>query len=465
MSTGAPTTVVDVLDREWPIDRPIGDGGQGTVYSIVGGRYAVKILHSASTSAAVTANQLDMVRRMNLKGLPVATPLERLAGDQITGYLMRLAGGMLPLGDLLPRARDVPDVKAWYLDGGGLQRRLRVLARLADVIKVLHGRGIVYSDLSPANVLVSKDLDQDQVMLIDLDNLRYADRAGAAIGTPGFRAPEIERALAARARGVSASATTDMQTDAHSLAVLIFSILTLADPLLSGVWVDPDADRELAAKCGHVPWVAHPDDRRNAQCHGIPPEMVMTGGLFALARATFEAGLLDPTARPTVGEWARELRSAAGSCVRCPSCHQTSFPREAACSWCGAERPRIAQVVIDARDERGEPTMVPARRLSVALGDMTEIRRAEAFGDPALATKDNRVATVRVDMGRVLYTADVRGTTVVAGAEERAVEPGRPVDLAMPATSGVGDWAIRFGERGRLHRIATVEIDAATELA
>lgn len=44
-----------------------------------------------------------------------------------------------------------------FLRTGGLHRRLRLLAKLARTLAKLHGRGLAYGDLSPANIFVSKD--------------------------------------------------------------------------------------------------------------------------------------------------------------------------------------------------------------------------------------------------------------------------------------------------------------------
>ncbi|MFE3204740.1 hypothetical protein [Embleya sp. NPDC059237] len=56
-----------------------------------------------------------------------------------------------------------------------MDRRLRLLARLADALGRLHARAIVYQDLSPSNVPVSADPRQEEIRLIDVDNLGTAN--------------------------------------------------------------------------------------------------------------------------------------------------------------------------------------------------------------------------------------------------------------------------------------------------
>ena len=125
--------VVDDDGRVWKLDRSLGGGGQGDVYSVAGHPLAAKILRDHDPIArAALRDRLAAVRRLPLQDLPVAHPIALLRPPYV-GYVMRLVDGVQPLDDLLPSPR-VSDVGQWYLDSGGLRRRLRVLARLADVL-------------------------------------------------------------------------------------------------------------------------------------------------------------------------------------------------------------------------------------------------------------------------------------------------------------------------------------------
>jgi serine/threonine protein kinase len=64
---------------------------------------------------------------------------------------------------------------------------LRVLDRIEEGVRQMHERGVVYADLHPNNVLVD---EQDRVRFIDMETASpVEERAGQAIGAPGFRAP------------------------------------------------------------------------------------------------------------------------------------------------------------------------------------------------------------------------------------------------------------------------------------
>jgi DNA-binding helix-hairpin-helix protein with protein kinase domain len=457
----APAVVVDRSGNELTLDRMIGKGGQGRVYSVAGQRLAVKLVNPRrNESPAVVSDRLSMVRRLPLKGLPVAAPLDQLR-DPFRGYVMRLADGMTSL-EALALAPSVT-IAADYLQGGGLQRRLRVLTRLAEALEVLHSRAIVYGDLSFGNVLISADPAYDRILLIDLDNMRLSSAPGRMLTTPEFAAPELERQFEAGPSEPRLIGAPDTLTDAHSLAVVIYEVLTLEHPLLGGELVDEDPANEPRALRGELPWVANPDDERNAQRGGLPWRMVMTDRMFALARRTFEQALTDRTARPSCGQWARELRWAAGFCLRCPFCTQTYLPdKDRPCPWCDTPRPALAIVRIGVCDEEGRMTMDVAGmpRLTVGLDDTIDVRRAEAFADCDLTTKDDVVATVRFEQDHLLYTPVVDGTNVCrVDGDPRPVDAGQPTKMAVPAEGRLG-WRIHFGEHGTLHRVAELRIVA-----
>src|SRR4051794_24383242 len=191
-ATAALTEVVDEEGRVWKLDRRLGQGGQGDVYSVSGHSLAVKVLHNQdSTARAALRDRLRAVRRLPLGAIPIAAPLALLAAPR-AGYVMRLIDGVQPLDDLRPPPR-IPSLGQWYLEAGGRRRRLKVLARLAEVLEHLHTSAIVYGDLSLANVLLSEHHDSDVVWLIDPDNLRFTTAAGRWIMTSHFVAPELHR--------------------------------------------------------------------------------------------------------------------------------------------------------------------------------------------------------------------------------------------------------------------------------
>jgi serine/threonine-protein kinase PknG len=106
-------------------------------------------------------------------------------------------------------------LKARRAANGGVHDPLPVTDAIAYILGILpalgylHGRGLVYNDLKPANVMAVGD----DVKLIDVGAvMRIDDRQAAIFGTQGFQAPEVA------AEGPSVA--SDLFTVGRTLAVL-----------------------------------------------------------------------------------------------------------------------------------------------------------------------------------------------------------------------------------------------------
>lgn len=313
--------------NRYPLGERLGAGGQGSVWSVPGERLAVKLLRRGPAAQQERLrDQLAMVGRLPLEDLHVARPLQQLAPPDL-GYVMELLQDMVPLGKLAFPPPDVPSLVRWYFETGGLRQRLRLLARVADILAGLHGRGLVYVDPSPNNVFVSSSPEELEVRLIDADNLRTATHPGTAIYTPRYGAPEV-------ATGKGACSTL---SDVHAFAVMAFETLTLVHPLIGDMVADGEPELEERALSGKLPWIDHSKDDSNHSSHGIPREMVLTQKLMEDFRLTFEEGLVHATRRPGMARFTRHLHRAADRTVPC-SCGGTSNFSHRRCPFCDEPR-------------------------------------------------------------------------------------------------------------------------------
>lgn len=326
-------TVIDQHNQCYELTGRVGEGGQGIVCTTNYPKVLVKIARlTTDEQRTFWLNKIQNLIRQPLQGLPIAYPLALIAKPQL-GYVMEMMDGLVPLTHLMQITRDSlisGSGIVGYIETGGLQRRLKILARLARILAELHGRGLAYGDLSDSNVFVSKSLEYSEVWLIDADNISSLSCEGSRVWSPDYGAPEI-------LRGESGINTL---TDSWSFAVLAYSLLTTAHPLKGDDVMDGDYEFEEMALQGRLPWVDHPTNTSNALSVGLPREIVLNSQLRNLFEQCFNAGLEEPGERPSLSEWAEAFELASRQCVNCVSCDSTFFySSRNICPFCDDEQP------------------------------------------------------------------------------------------------------------------------------
>lgn len=351
--------VIDTLGRVYEIDKELARGGQGVVFSVKNGNFAVKILLKKSEAEKEKLhNQLTQLRLLPIEQLPLARLIERLRPPYL-GYVMDLLTGMVPLSKLIDFPQNESNLTEWYFQGGGLRRRLYLLARCSEVFARLHGKSLVYADPSPGNIFISEDADGLEVRLIDIDNLHYeSSPASIPVYTPGYGAPEL----------VGGKSGVNTLTDAHAFAVIAFKTLALVHPLKGDLVEYGEPEIEQQALSGMLPWIEDIDDSSNQCSWGIPREIVLSKGLRELSQRCFGEGLRDPLKRPKLTEWKEKFYAAADATIECPECRGTYYFSQKQCPWCDYPRPDFLLVRVG-RWEPGkgvvnEPKNLPILGLS-----------------------------------------------------------------------------------------------------
>lgn len=309
LSTGKHTIAgytIDVLDV-------LGSGTQGDVYKVdVDGRqYAMKWYHTGNN---------DPTQRKRLRGLAEKpAPSDRFLwptiylqeGDRF-GYLM----------DLCPTSFK----GIHHLLGGAANISFRNLVRmclqLVTEFRSLHNAGFCYGDVSHNNIFFRPDTGD--IRIIDNDNVVVdgSDDFGV-LGTPKYMAPEIVRG----------EKLPSADTDAFSLAVLIYYTLMLEHPLhgrreYNIHAMDGPAMDQLY---GHDPvFMFDPNDRSNRPVSGYHDTAklywdIYPGYLKEAFTKTFTDGLADARARVTNFEWQKILTRLHDNIVHCPKCDSQNF--------------------------------------------------------------------------------------------------------------------------------------------
>src|SRR5438094_835417 len=140
---------------------------------------------------------------------------------------------------------------------------LRIVREIGDALGYAHRRGIVHRDVKPANILL--DEDSGRALLADFGIARVEGaeetsltQPGAAIGTPGYMAPEQ-----------TMSGRVDGRADLYSLAVVAFEALAGAPPVFQSrpaslartLRIGPSKVSARLAAALVTPLAGRPDDR------------------------------------------------------------------------------------------------------------------------------------------------------------------------------------------------------------
>ncbi|MGK4007292.1 protein kinase [Sorangium sp. So ce1036] len=203
------------IKQKWRIDALLGVGGMASVYAAThrnGSRAALKILHAEFARDAsirdrflregYVANRIDHPGR-------VAILDDDLTEQEEPFLVMELLDGETVQQLWKRKSRRLPVAEALWIAG-----------EVLDTLESFHGEGIVHRDLKPANIFITKD---NMVKLLDFGVARVRDahgdktKAGTALGTPSFMAPE-------QAMGLSEG--VDGRADLFSIGATLYAVLS-----------------------------------------------------------------------------------------------------------------------------------------------------------------------------------------------------------------------------------------------
>lgn len=315
--------VTDTFGHTYRLTDELGQGGQGTVWRTDQPQVLVKQLTAhADNERQRWMEHLSWLMRQDLDGLHIAKPLVLLKAPD-AGYVMELMDGLTALTGLLEQVKE--EGVEGFLHSGGVARRLALLKQLATTLALLHARGMLFGDLSPDNIYVSSTIEHAELWLIDCDNISVEASPCRALYTPDYGAPEL----------ITGRAEFSTRTDVWSFAVIAFQLLTDNHPLKGDIVNDAEQELEAQALAGTLPWIGHASDTVNASSRGMPLALTTTGKMALLFSRCFEAGLVDPLARPSMAEWLEALVEASERTISCSACTSTYLLNAAkTCPFC-----------------------------------------------------------------------------------------------------------------------------------
>ena len=353
------STVKDINGYEYKIEDKLNSGGQGCVFTVEGNdSIVIKAMVNEETLDIIQDDKMYEKYKQMVSNVITIGEFSNLAVPTVMlekpycGYIMQFMSGLHPidkimlpyvfknkdtgvivipgdysikakkLGDNIIRkiATDKEEFMFSYNVTGGLYKRLRCMANLARILGRFEDNNIAYCDISPNNVFISKDYDSYETWLIDIDNLKYSNDKKPGLGTPTYKAPEIEK-----------GETNTIYSDEYSFAILAFQVLTLSEPFNGKMrdeyssWDNDDWDVsneneedafDLAVANGEIPWVFEKIDTRNFIEKPLDPRILLTDELYNLFERTFnKEGREKPKQRPSMWEWYDALIDASESLI------------------------------------------------------------------------------------------------------------------------------------------------------
>ncbi len=196
------------------LTRVIKEGGQGAVYEgcdEAGKVYAVKEMLDNFSDPKERA---DAVVRFTAE----AETLRRLSHPRIPRIYASFddAGRHYLVMDFI-RGEDLDDI----VTREGPIPEARVLAwatELCDVLEYLHGRGVIYRDLKPSNMMLEQPGGTLKLIDFGIAKVFQPQTRGTQIGTPGYAPPEQYQGMATQ------------RSDIYALGASLHHLLSGRDP-------------------------------------------------------------------------------------------------------------------------------------------------------------------------------------------------------------------------------------------
>jgi DNA-binding helix-hairpin-helix protein with protein kinase domain len=325
-----------VDDREVPLGRRIGKGGEGEVFLAASETGVAVKLYTVADKASRERKIVAMIRAGLAKKSPLtAFPISivRQRNGKFVGFTMRLVPEHMPLHDLYSpgsRKHKFPQADFRFL--------VRAAANIARAIASVHHAGCVIGDINHSSILISK---KATVALIDADSFQVSEgveRFYCLVGVPEYTPPELQ---GMRLSGVVRSANHD----AFGLAIVIFQLLFMGrHPFVGSV------------RKGDIPPIQDAiRDYRFVYSEGRdvgmdqPPGTPVLSDFSADIAQAFEKAFAreNAGARPSAMDWVRTLDALEKSLVQCDKNKLHYVPRDAAsCPWCDMEE-RVGTVLFN----------------------------------------------------------------------------------------------------------------------
>ena len=326
-----PGDTVYINGKPYVLGEKIGGGIQGNVFNVVDyPKHVIKVINESSLSRDEILSirkRLEWLKNdIGNTDLKQKLSLPKGLLDHNLGYVMVKADNHDNLNHYFSIKTD--DINDWIINNYKLRKRYQIIVSIFQALREIHLSGLIFTDLSPSNILVHKD--KNQMVFIDTDNLRNRkDKYISVLGTPGYMAPEIyhsvDQSLISKS-GInssifSKSGAISIDSDIFSAAIIAFQLITLQHPFIGDEIENGPADFEDKAMMCETDFIFKENTANTSTVHLTPYyNLLTTEHVRELFSRTFVNGKTSPKDRPTDHEFLEGFQKALDLIVSCPHC-------------------------------------------------------------------------------------------------------------------------------------------------
>lgn len=419
----------ELVAGQYQVVGALAHGGLGWIYLVqdkaVNDRWSVlKGLLDSGDEAAMAVAVAERAFLAEIQH-PLIVEIYNFVSHKGAGYIVMEYVGGPSLKQILKRRREAKG----EIDPLPVEQALAYVLAILPALSYLHGRGLVYNDFKPDNMIQVGD----QVKLIDLGGVRRIDDPhGDIYGTVGFQAPEIA--------DMGPSVASDVYTVGRTLAVMTTDFRGYQSAYVKSL-PDP-ADHPALARWGSFhrlllkATAEHPDDRFQSiaelgdQMVGVLREVVaVTSGKPQPAPSTVFSGVVHDAELPVL---TIDPSDPAAGLLANLDADPAEAVREMGEAVAAGQVPETAELRLRrarALIESGQRPAGVAELDRIEADDPWEWRAVWLRGVAALDAGDVAAAAAAFDRCRSEVPGELAPKLAAAMAAERAGDLAAAVDL------------------------------------
>ncbi len=323
-----------IKGKEYTLGTRLGGGLEGSIFNVEGySKYVIKIINDDKMSKVQrddTYNHLLWLYNLGSRNKSISQilTLPKALLDDHLGYIMLKANEHDSLKKFLDIPEEMNNFEDWYKKEFTLKKRYQIIINLFNSLRELHLAGLVFTDLSPNNIMIHQK--QNQIVFIDTDNTRNRmDSYLGVLGTPGYMAPEVYRkpdinltkTYNVDPKILSNCGRITPESDIFAAAIIAFQLLVLQHPFIGDEVENGEPELEEKALEIKTDFIMKEGTGNKSSMNLVPSfNKITTPKIRELFYKTFVDGRLNPALRPSDEEFLEAFQNAFDLIVECQNC-------------------------------------------------------------------------------------------------------------------------------------------------